>query len=105
MAPAQQSDLPLGRALLTAAAFTLLNPHVYLDTVLLMGAVGSAQPSEAQWVFVAGAASASFMWFGLLGYGARLLAPVFARPGAWRALDLVVGVAMLGLASGLLLAP
>jgi len=93
----------LGRALATTAAFTFLNPHVYLDTVLLMGAAGSSQPSALRPVFVAGAATASITWFAALGYGARILAPVFSRPSAWRVLDALVGTIMLALAASLLI--
>jgi L-lysine exporter family protein LysE/ArgO len=94
---------PMSRraALAQTAAFTLLNPHVYLDTVLLVGSVG-AQMGPARWFFGAGAASASLAWFVALGYGARLLAPVFARPRAWQVLDALIGLTMLALA-GLLL--
>jgi L-lysine exporter family protein LysE/ArgO len=85
-----------------ALAFTLLNPHVYLDTVLLVGSVGAQQPGEAaKWAFASGAASGSVLWFTALGYGARWLAPVFARPRAWQVLDLLIGLTML-LLSGLL---
>ena len=83
------------------AGFTFLNPHVYLDTVLLMGAAGSAQPADLRPLFIAGAVSASFAWFAALGYGARMLAPLFARPAAGRALDALVGVTMLTLAASL----
>lgn len=93
--------ISLGRALAATAGFTFLNPHVYLDTVLLMGAAGSAQPMALRPVFVAGAASASFAWFAALGYGARLLIPLFSRPAAWRVLDAVVGATMLALAASL----
>ncbi|MFD2174246.1 LysE/ArgO family amino acid transporter [Rhodobacter lacus] len=89
-------------ALARVAGFTLLNPHVYLDTVLLVGSVGAAQPAGAQPLFVLGAGGASLFWFGALGYGARYLAPVFARPRAWQLLDLAVGAMMLLLAAGLL---
>jgi len=99
----QATAMSLGATLGRAAGFTLLNPHVYLDTVLLMGTVGSAQAAGAQPVFIAGAASASVVWFAGLGYGARLLTPLFARPMAWRVLDLLVGLIMLGLALGLLM--
>lgn len=91
--------LSLRAALAQAAAFTLLNPHVYLDTVVLVGAVGSAQPAELRAPFLIGAAGASVLWFSLLGFGARLLAPWFARPAAWRWLDAGVGVTMLVLAA------
>ena len=91
----------LAGALARAAAFTLLNPHVYLDTVLLVGTVGADQPAGAQPAFIAGASCASVLWFTVLGYGARLLAPLFARPAAWRLLDGAVAVTMLALAGAL----
>ena len=84
-----------------SAGFTFLNPHVYLDTVLLMGAAGSAQPASLRPLFVMGAAKASFGWFSALGYGARILQPLFTRPSAWRVLDAIVGVVMLALAASL----
>lgn len=94
----EMPGITLGRALLTASAFTYLNPHVYLDTMLLMGTIGSARPVEMRPFFVIGAAMASFVWFASLGFGARLLAPIFAKPLAWRVLDACVGVGMLALA-------
>lgn len=97
------SAVSLGRALAATAAFTLLNPHVYLDTVLLMGTAGSAQPVALRPFFVAGAATASFSWFALLGYGARLFTPVFARPIAWKVLDGFVGVVMLTISASLVI--
>lgn len=90
--------ISLHQALLQTAAFTLLNPHVYLDTVLLVGSVG-AQWGEARWWFAAGAAASSVLWFTALGYGARWLAPWFARPRAWQVLDGLIGVVMLGIAA------
>jgi L-lysine exporter family protein LysE/ArgO len=98
---AARSDTRTTRAavLAQAAAFTLLNPHVYLDTVLLVGAVGAQQPLAARGAFLAGACSASATWFALVGYGARALAPWFAQPSAWRALDAAVGFTMLWLAA------
>ena len=90
--------LTLRQALLQTAAFTWLNPHVYLDTVLLVGSVG-AQWGEARWWFAAGAAASSVLWFTALGYGARWLAPWFARPRAWQVLDGLIGVVMLGIAT------
>lgn len=89
-------------ALAQAAAFTLLNPHVYLDTVLLVGSIGAQQAAALRIWFVAGASAASLCWFGMLGFGARWLAPWFARPLAWRVLDAVIGVTMFVL-SGLLM--
>jgi L-lysine exporter family protein LysE/ArgO len=96
------APLTLAAALAQCAAFTLLNPHVYLDTVLLVGSVG-AQMGGHRWWFAAGAASASLVWFSGLGYGARLLAPLFARPRAWQVLDVIIGLVMLLLAALLVL--
>lgn len=83
-----------GAAVAQAAAFTLLNPHVYLDTVLLVGSIGAQQAGPMRGWFIAGASAASALWFGLLGYGARWLAPWFARPRAWQLLDGLVGLLM-----------
>src|SRR5579871_2328096 len=81
-------------AVAQAAGFTFLNPHVYLDTVLLMGSIGARQPADLRLWFVGGAAAASGAWFTSLGFGARLLRPVFRTPQAWRVLDTVVGLTM-----------
>jgi L-lysine exporter family protein LysE/ArgO len=86
-----------GAAMATALVLTWANPHVYLDTVGLIGAV-AATYGPGRWIFGLGALSASIVFFVLLGYGARGLAPVFARPKAWRILDGVVGATMLILA-------
>jgi L-lysine exporter family protein LysE/ArgO len=86
--------LTWGAAMAQAAAFTLLNPHVYLDTVLLMGSIGAQQPAGLQPWFVAGASSASLLWFCTLGFGARWLAPFFAQPRAWQVLDVLIGLTM-----------
>ncbi|OYT91043.1 MAG: amino acid transporter [Burkholderiales bacterium PBB3] len=88
------SGMPLAGTLAQAAAFTLLNPHVYLDTVLLVGSIGAQQPVVLRPWFVAGASFASLLWFALLGFGARWLAPWFARPKAWQILDGLIGVTM-----------
>lgn len=90
--------LTLAAALAQCAAFTLLNPHVYLDTVLLVGSIGAGF-GGLRWWFVAGAALASITWFAALGFGARLLAPLFARPRAWQVLDVLIGLVMLALAA------
>jgi len=82
-----------------AAGFTLLNPHVYLDTVLLVGSTGAQYGGGLKAWFVAGAALASALWFSALGFGARWLAPVFARPRAWQVLDALIGGTMLVLAA------
>ncbi|MFD4753613.1 MULTISPECIES: LysE/ArgO family amino acid transporter [unclassified Streptomyces] len=88
-------------AVLTCLALTWLNPHVYLDTVLLLGSVASDRGS-LRWVFGLGAMLASLVWFAGLGYGARLLGGVLARPGAWRLLDGVVAATMLVMSGSLL---
>ncbi|KKK91667.1 hypothetical protein LCGC14_2710640 [marine sediment metagenome] len=80
-------------AVLTVLALTWLNPHVYLDTVVLLGSVSGGYGAD-RWIFALGAVTASFCFFFALGYGARLLAPFFARAVAWRILDAVVGVTM-----------
>jgi L-lysine exporter family protein LysE/ArgO len=84
----------LTATLTTAAALTFLNPHVYLDTVLLVGSIANQHGDDGRWVFAAGAVLASVGWFFGLGYGARRLAPVFARPIAWRVLDASIAVVM-----------
>ena len=94
-----RDGLSRGAAIAQAAAFTLLNPHVYLDTVLLVGSIGAQQPAALRGWFVVGASTASVLWFGLLGYGARWLAPWFARPRAWQALDGLIGATMFVLAA------
>lgn len=94
-----QPRLTLGAALAQAAAFTLLNPHVYLDTVLLVGSIGAQQPGGLQPWFIAGASAASLGWFTSLGFGARWLAPWFSRPRAWQVLDALIGLTMWVLAA------
>ena len=101
-AAAGGDGLSRGAVLAQAAAFTLLNPHVYLDTVLLVGSIGAQQASALRGWFVAGAGSASLFWFVTLGFGARWLAPWFARPKAWQVLDGLIGVTMLALSALLL---
>ncbi|MGQ7350440.1 LysE/ArgO family amino acid transporter [Quadrisphaera oryzae] len=92
----------LAAALATCLALTWLNPHVYLDTVVLLGSIASTH-GEERWWFAAGAAAGSAIWFAALGFGARLLRPLFARPVAWRVLDAVIAVVMAALAVTLLL--
>lgn len=91
----------LGRTLAILAALTWLNPHVWLDTVVLLGAVSVQWPDPL--AFGAGAMTGSFVFFFALGYGARLLAPVFARPRAWQALEAMIGLVMWSIALGLVL--
>ena len=92
----------LRQVLLTVLALTWLNPHVYLDTVGLIGSVSSAFPGH-QGAFAVGAMASSFTFFFSLAYGARLLQPLFARPLSWRLLDIFVGCIMWMIAAGLLL--
>ncbi len=88
-----------GRAL----ALTWLNPHVYLDTVVLLGSLAAHQGPTGRWWFALGASVASVAWFTGLGYGARLLSPLLARPSAWRVLDVLIGLTMLVIAASLAL--
>ncbi|MFJ9870490.1 LysE/ArgO family amino acid transporter [Streptomyces sp. NPDC101165] len=89
------------RAILTCLAMTWLNPHVYLDTVFLLGSL-AADRGPLRWTFGLGAALASLCWFAALGFGARLLGRFLARPTAWRVLDGLVAVTMLALGATLL---
>ena len=98
--PAPDAGAPLGRALATCLLLTWANPHVYLDTVVLLGSI-SAQHAPHAWAFGLAAALGSVSFFTALGYGARLLAPVFARPQAWVWLEIGVGLTMWALAAGL----
>jgi L-lysine exporter family protein LysE/ArgO len=84
----------LKAALAQCLAFTFLNPHVYLDTVVLVGGISSRYIGQEKTAFAAGAMAASFTWFFSLGYGARLLQPVFAKPRAWQVLDLIIAAVM-----------
>jgi L-lysine exporter family protein LysE/ArgO len=85
-------------------AFTFLNPHVYLDTVLLVGSIGNTY-GDQRWLFAAGASAASILWFTTLGFGARALSKFMSRPITWRILDVVIGVVMLAIAVSLILTP
>lgn len=88
----------LGATLAATLAITLLNPHVYLDTVVLVGVVGAHLPAGPRGAFAAGAATASLMWFVTLGFGARALAPTLQRPAVWRGIEAVIAVVMAGVA-------
>ena len=81
-------------ALLTGLAFTILNPHVYLDTVLLIGSIGAAQPAGGKLPFVLGATGASVTWFTLIGVTGRRLAPLLARRAVWRGIEAVTATIM-----------
>src|SRR3954452_15377840 len=99
---------PRGRVLGRTAALTWLNPHVYLDTVLLIGSIAAAHGAgggalDGRWLFAAGAAIASIVWFTSLGFGARKLSPLLARPRAWQVLELVLAATMVMVATRLAL--
>lgn len=94
--PADEAPARLGPVLLTCAALTFLNPHVYLDTVILLGALANER-LDGRWLFGLGAVAASAVWFGALGFGARRLAGLFASPRTWRILDAVIAVTMIAL--------
>ena len=97
-----EGEMPPGllKTVITCLAFTWLNPHVYLDTVVLLGSI-STQYEATKFQFTLGAVSASFFFFFALGYGARVLIPVFQKPGSWRILELFIGVIMLTIAVSL----
>ena len=100
--PAANKSMGLRATVLTCLALTWLNPHVYLDTVILIGSI-STQYHGARLQFGIGAATASFVFFMALGYGASLLRPLFARPAAWRVLDAIVAIIMAAIAILLIL--
>ena len=91
----------LGKALAVLLAFTFLNPHVYLDTILLIGGMAGHYQGSGRVFFGLGAAVASFVWFFSLGYGARWLAPFFEKQSAWRVLDAIIAIVMLMLSLSL----
>jgi len=102
LTPLDHPPATLRATLLACLAFTFLNPHVYLDTVVLLGAVAHQDPN--QWMFGAGAATASLVWFAGLGLGARRMAPLLARPTAWRVVDGTIAAVMATLGMSLALA-
>ena len=91
----------LKKTIVTVLALTLLNPHVYLDTVILIGSIGSKFAEHQQVDFIIGACSASFIWFFGLAYGARILIPIFKKEITWKILDIVIGLIMIRIASKL----
>ena len=95
--PAADERKSLSATVLTCLAFTWLNPHVYLDTVVLLGSISTGYAGQRA-LFAAGASTSSVLFFFALGYGARLLRPLFANPAAWRVLDAFIGITMLALA-------
>lgn len=101
LTPSQEAPARLVGVLLTCLALTFLNPHVYLDTVVLLGALANQQP-HGRWLFGIGAATASAVWFTSLGFGAKRLSNLFAKPSTWRILDGGVAVLMVILAIAIL---
>ena len=93
--------MPRRTAFLTVLGLTWLNPHVYLDTVVLLGSIGGTYGDD-RWWFALGAITGSVVWFTALGFGSRALRPLFARPVAWRVLDVIIAVVMFALASSLI---
>ena len=89
-------------AVAACAAFTWLNPHAYLDSVVFLGTLANQQGDDLRWVFAGGAFIAGVLWFSLIGFGGKALRGVFTRPGAWRVLDAGIAVMMLVLAIGLI---
>ncbi|MCX6511591.1 MAG: LysE family transporter [Actinobacteria bacterium] len=100
-----ESNLPSAKAVaISALALTFLNPHVYLDTVLLLGSLGN-QYGASRWLFAAGACIGSVLWFSTLGFGARYAARLMGRPVTWRILDSAIGLVMLLVALQLVFSP
>lgn len=95
------AEASLKKAVLTCLAITYLNPHVYLDTMVLVGSVGNAQGEPGRWWFLLGAAAASMIWFAALGFGARALTRFFATPRSWQILDWCIAVIMVVIAARL----
>ena len=91
---------PMSRrsAILRVTALTWLNPHVYLDTVLLVGSIANTHGHPGRWWFAVGASIGSIVWFSGLGFGARAFSPLLAKPRAWQVLDVLIGLTMLGIA-------
>lgn len=102
---AEAGSAALGATVLSALAMTYLNPHVYLDTVVLLGTIGAQHPADVRWAFAAGASLASLMWFALLGFGAAAVAGPLCRPGIWRAIDALIALLMFTLGFKLLTSP
>ncbi len=99
---AKSSAGSLKIVVITVLSLTFLNPHVYLDTVVLLGGLSAAYQGAGKVAYAAGATTASFVWFFALGYGARFLAPVFEKPASWRVLEFSIGVVMWSIAAKLL---
>ncbi len=99
----EDNSLSLKKAVLTTLALTYLNPHVYIDTVVMLGGFGAARPPEIRLFFGIGAISASFTWFFSLAFSGKIIAPLFKKQTAWRILDTAIGFIMLYIAVKLIL--
>ena len=97
----QLNEMPLKKVVLSVLGFTWLNPHVYLDTVLLVGSIGGRY-GDQRWIFAIGASLASLIWFVSLGYGSKAAARVMARPITWRLLDIFIAIVMATIAISLI---
>jgi L-lysine exporter family protein LysE/ArgO len=98
LSAAAPEPMSLRSAVGRATALTWLNPHVYLDTVLLLGSIANTHGHPGRWWFAAGATLGSVLWFSALGFGARFASPLLALPRAWQVLDVLIGLTMIGIA-------
>lgn len=98
LSPADAPPVCRRTAVLTVLGLTFLNPHVYLDTVVMIGSLANSRGPEGRWWFYAGSVAASILWFAALGYGARALTPLVRKARTWQVIDTVVGVMMFGFA-------
>jgi L-lysine exporter family protein LysE/ArgO len=103
MSPADHAPAALRSVVLTCLGFTFLNPHVYLDTVVLLGSLANQRGTDGRWIFGLGSLGASAAWFFALGFLAQRLGPIFARPRAWQVLDGGIAVVMATLATWLVI--
>ena len=103
ISPADHAPAALRSVVLTCLGFTYLNPHVYLDTVVLLGSLANQRGTDGRWFYGLGAVTASFTWFFSLGFFSRKLSAVFARPRAWQILDSAIAALMAALATWMLL--
>jgi L-lysine exporter family protein LysE/ArgO len=101
--PADHAPAALRSVLLTCLGFTYLNPHVYLDTVVLLGSLANQRGPDGRWLYGLGAVTASFTWFFSLGFFSRRLTPLFARPRSWQYLDSAIALLMTALATWMLI--
>lgn len=99
---ANNTQTTLTSAVITVLSLTFLNPHVYLDTVVLLGGISAQYQGDNRFIFGAGAVTASFVWFFALGYGARFLAPIFAKPRSWQILEFFIAIIMWSIAAKLI---